>query len=384
MRIALFSEVYWPMVSGVSLTLSRLVDALHARGHVVRVYTCDYPRPAGMPDRPEAVRLPSKPLFIAPDVHTTVARQEEVTADLAAFAPDVVHILTEWTVGRRGLRAARDLDLPVIMSAHTDYERYTKDYGLGWGVPAVWAYLRWFYRFAHRVLAPTRIYERLLNERGVWHTGIWTRGVHADRFSPAFRSEAFRVRVGVGPDGVLVTNVGRMAPEKNIPLLLAAWDALGERKRGAQLVLVGNGLTEPVIRERARPDVHMLGTLHGEALATAYASADIFAFPSTTETFGNVLLEAMASGVAPVVADQGGHLEFAEPGRASLIARANDVGSFADRLAELIASPDRRRALGAEARRVALGRGWDAIFDQLVADYAETIAAKQAGLLVAA
>ena len=384
MRIALFSEVYWPMVSGVSLTLRRLVDALQARGHEVRVYSATYDLPPGVADRPEVFRCPSKPLFIAPEVHVTNVRQEEITGDLAAFQPDLVHLLTEWTLGRRGLRAARDLDVPLVMSAHTDYERYARDYGLSFIVPAAWAYLRWFYRYAHKVLAPTAIYERHLNERGVWHTGIWTRGVDANAFNPRFRSEAFRARYGVGPDGVLVTNIGRLAPEKNIDLLLDAWARLGERKRGAQLLLVGQGLMEPMIRERNLPDVHLLGMQHGEDLATAYASADIFAFPSVTETFGNVLLEAMASGVASAVARKGGQMEFVQEGRTSLVAEPNDPQAFAEVLARLVADAPLRRALGAGARRMAEARGWDAIFDRLVVDYEEAIAAhRSAGVLAA-
>ena len=378
MRIALFSEVYWPMVSGVSMTLLRLVNELQARGHQVRVYSATYPLPEGAVDRPEVYRCPSKPLFLAPDVQTTTVRQESITQDLAAFQPDVVHILTEWTLGRRGLRAARDLGVPIIMSAHTDYERYARSYGIGsWLAPAGWAYLRWFYHYGHRVLAPSRSYERLLNERGVWHTGIWTRGVDAEQFHPRFRSEAFRARYGVAPDGVLVSNIGRLAPEKNIDLLLDVWTQLGDRKQGAQLLLVGKGLMEPAILERALPDVHLLGMQHGEDLSTAYASTDVFAFPSVTETFGNVLLEAMACGTASVVARKGGQMEFVQPGATSLVAEPDDAQTLGDALARLIDEKELRQRLGRQSREVAELRTWPAIYDRLLADYGETIAAKR-------
>jgi len=385
MRIALFSEVYWPMVSGVSMTLLRLVNELQARGHVVRVYSATYPLPDGVPDRPEVFRCPSKPFFLAPDVQSTTIRQEAVTADLADFQPDLVHVLTEWTLGRRGLRAARELDIPIIMSAHTDYERYAASYGIGnWVAPAAWAYLRWFYRFGHKVLAPSRSYERFLNDRGIWHTGIWTRGVDATAFHPRFRSDAFRARYGVGPEGVLVSNIGRLAPEKNIGLLLDAWERLGAAKRGAQLLLVGQGLMEPAIRERALPDVHLLGTQHGADLSTAYASSDVFAFPSVTETFGNALLEAMACGVASVVADKGGQIEFVEPDGTSLVATSSDVESFGASLERLIGDAALRQRLGARARLVAEQRGWSEIYDQLLEDYAGTIAVRRDDALVAA
>jgi glycosyltransferase involved in cell wall biosynthesis len=385
MRIAFFSEVYWPMVSGVSLTLKRTVDALQARGHVVRVYSATYPLPAGMGDRPEVFRSPSRAFFVAPEVQVASVPQAEVTADLAAFQPDVVHILTEWNMGRRGLKAARELNIPVVMSAHTDYERYAKNYGLTWLVQPGWAYLRWFYRHAHKVLAPTRQYERHLHERGVWHTGIWTRGVNASEFSPSFRSEAFRAQYGVGADDVLVTYVGRLAPEKNIDVLLNAWELLGERRRGAKLLLTGEGLADEEVRRRNLADVFRLGHQHGVALGTAYASADVYAFASVTETFGNSLLEAMASSLPSVVAASGGVLEFAEDGKNSLLAKPNSAEHFADQLARLIADATLRRTLGAGAMATAAARHWDSIFDTLVDDYhAASRTARTPELVIAA
>lgn len=384
MRIALFSEVYWPMVSGVSLTLRRLVDALHARGHVTRVYSATYPMPEGMPDRPEVFRSPSKPLTVAPEIQDATVSQEVITGDLAAFEPDIVHILTEWKMGWRGLRAARDLEVPIIMSAHTDYERYAANYGLRWLFAPGWAYLRWFYRFGHRVLCPTRLYERHLNERGVWHTGIWSRGVNADEFSPHFRSNEFRARFGVGQDDILVTYIGRIAPEKNISVLLDAWAALEGRRGAAQLLLVGQGLMEEEVRRRKLTGVHLLPAQHGDALSTAYASGDVFAFPSVTETFGNVLLEAMASGLPSVVAASGGVLEFAENGGTSLYAEPNSVDDFATQLSRLIDDAALRRTFGARARSVALSRDWDAIYDGLLDDYQAAIAASKELLVSAA
>lgn len=383
MRIAFFSEVYWPMVSGVSLTLKRTVDALQARGHVVRVYSCTYPLPQGQPDRPEVFRSPSKALFVAPEVQIASVGQLEVTTDLAEFQPDVVHVLTEWNMGRRGLRAARDLDLPIVMSAHTDYEAYASNYGLKWVIPAGWAYLRWFYRHAHKVLCPSPQYERHLHERGVWHTGLWSRGVNPADFSPAFRSAAFRAAHGIGPDDVLVTYIGRVAPEKNIGLMLDAWEMLGDRRGTAKFLLVGDGLMDDEIRRRALPGVLRLGHQHGRALGTAYASADIYAFASVTETFGNSLLEAMASGLPSVVAAAGGVLDFAADGRTSLLARPGSAEHFARQLGRLLDDAALRRTLGEGALATARARTWDRVFDGLERDYQAAIAAGRGAELLA-
>src|SRR5919112_4978075 len=132
MRVALFSEVYWPMVSGVGVTLLRLTKALERRGHVVRVYSANYPPPKGQVDRPEIHRSPSVPLFLYPDVQWAFPRLRDIVEDLGQFRPDVVHVATEFAMGLAGLKAARQLRLPVIASAHTDYDKYAGRYGVDW------------------------------------------------------------------------------------------------------------------------------------------------------------------------------------------------------------------------------------------------------------
>ena len=377
MRIAIFSETYWPMVSGVATTLRRLVDAMHARGHQTRVYTATYELPAGMPDRPEVHRSPSKPFFISPQIQWAFPRPGELLADLSRFDADVVHLATEFAMGYPGLRAARALELPIVASAHTDYERYAGRYGkwLETLVQPGWLYLRWFYHHAHTVLCPSRVYEAHLHRRGVRHTGIWSRGVDAEEFSPRWRSEEWRAQFGVAPGDPLVAYVGRVAPEKNLPLLLDAWQRLAPVRRNAQLVIVGEGILEDTLRRHRIPGVHLVGFLHGAELSRAYASSDIFAFPSTTETFGNVLLEAMASGSAPVVAAAGGVLDFTVHEQNALHARPDHLGSFAEQLGRALADAPLRETLARAARRTAEERDWASIYDQLERDYAAAVLA---------
>jgi phosphatidylinositol alpha 1,6-mannosyltransferase len=373
MRIAIFSEVYWPMVSGVSLTLQRLVDGLTERGHVARVYSATYPLD-GRPDLPEVHRSPSRPLFISPEVQWAFPDQHAIRADLAAFQPDLVHLATEFPIGVAGLRAARALRVPIVASAHTDYERYATRYGLSWAVGPGWHYLRWFYQHAARVLAPSETYRVHLEARGVARTGVWTRGVDGRRFHPHFRSDSYRRRCDVGPNEVLVTYVGRLAPEKNLGLLLEAWERLGDRRRIARLAFVGDGLMVPEIRSRPLADVTLQGVLRGDALSEAYASADVYVLPSTTETFGNTLLEAMASGVASIAASAGGVLDFATPGGNAWLVPPDDVAALADGLDRLIHDPALRRRLAEHGRATAEARSWDSIYDQLVEEYAEVVA----------
>jgi len=195
--------------------------------------------------------------------------------------------------------------------------------------------------------------------------------VNTERFNPRFRSEAYRRQFGLEPGDPLVTYVGRIAPEKNVGVLLDAWERLGSRRGSAHLVFVGQGLMERTIRERGLPNVHMIGMQRGDDLSTAYASADIFAFPSVTETFGNVLLEAMASGVAPVVAAAGGVLDFAHHGQNAWLTEPDNAGSFADGLARLLQNHALRQGLAEGARETGIHRQWATIYDRLLRDYAE-------------
>ncbi len=375
MRVAVFSEVYWPMVSGVGVTLLRLTEALEARGHRVRVYTASYPLPESEPDRPEVHRSPSLPFFLYRDVQWAFPRMRDILADARAFAPDVVHAATEFALGVAGIKTARALGIPVVASAHTDYDKYASRYGVQWAVRAGWPYLRWFYGHASRVLCPSQLYERHLNSRGVMHTGVWSRGIDPEEFHPRFRSQAYRRSFGVGDQesDLLVTYVGRIAKEKNLELLLRAWELLGVRREGAQLVLVGRGPLEAEIREWQIPGVHLAGLKQGRELSEAYASADLFAFPSSTETFGNSVLEAMGSGLPPVVAAAGGVLEFATHGENAWMVAPDSVDAMLEGLDRLIHDPVLRSRLSAGALATARARTWHSIYERLVDEYRSAV-----------
>lgn len=368
MRIALFSEVYWPMVSGVSLVLQRLAGALEQRGHRIRVYAPAYPIP-GATDMAHVVRVPARRLFLYPDVQWGFPSWDAIRRDARLFRPDLVHVATEFAMGTTGLRLARELEIPVIASAHTDYERYSSRYHLDWLMPAGWQYLRWFYGQATRVLCPSTEFERHLQRRGISHTGRWTRGVDLEAFSPKHRSAHLRDQLGVGPAEPMVLYVGRLAAEKNLLLLVEAWRRLKRQGQDGKLVIVGTGPLEPLLRDMAQEGVVLAGVQLGEALSAYYASADLFAFPSSTETFGNVLLEAMASGLPSLAVDAGGVRDFVVHGNNAWLVEPESVGALATGLETLLREPHLRERLIAGAAATARARDWSAIFDDVLREY---------------
>jgi phosphatidylinositol alpha 1,6-mannosyltransferase len=368
MRIAIFSEVYWPMVSGVGVTLHRLADALTERGHVVRVYSPAYQLPQGARDRVEVHRSPSIPLFLYPDVHWAFPRYRSVLEDVARFGPDVIHVATEFAMGVTGTKIARQLGIPVVASAHTDYERYASRYNLDWFMRAGWSYLRWFYRQTSAVLCPSSFYQNHLRSRGISNTGIWSRGVDSDRFHPMHRREEYRQSLGLGPADTLVTYVGRIAREKDLHLLAQAWQRLAPGSR-TRLVMVGRGPLENELRRMNVPGIILAGMKHGVELSSAYASSDLFVFPSTTETFGNVLLEGMASGLPCLAAAAGGVMEFARHQSNAWLVEPHSSEAIAAGLETLLLNRDLRHHLGSGARQTALERDWEPVYDSLLLEY---------------
>ncbi len=377
MRIAIFSEVYWPMVSGVGVTLERVIAGLRARGHELRVYTATYPLPDGQADRPYIHRSASVPFFLYPDVQWAFPNQKDLVADLAQFRPDVVHIATEFAMGLAGMKAARQLDIPLIASAHTDYTQYAARYGVRWVLGMGYMYARWLYGHAEKVLVPSLFFQQALARQGVTHTGLWSRGVDPAHFHPRFRSEGYRARFGVGPDDLLVTYVGRLAREKDIMRLVKSWEAVRSTRGNAQLVLVGQGPLEETLRRRPVPGVHLTGLMSGDALSEAYASADLFVFPSATETFGNSLLEAMASGLPSIAVRAGGVQEYAHHDQNALLVAPQDTAALTAGLDRLLHDGALRQRLIAGALTTAAERDWARIHDQLLADYAEVAARRR-------
>lgn len=364
-RVAIFTDTFTPHVNGVSRTLERLVCAIRERGGEAVVVTVDSP---GAPSD-GAVRWPAIPFWRYPELRIAAPSTREARRVIRAMLPDLVHVATPFGVGLAARRAAALERVPMVSSFHTDFAQYLRHYNLGALDSVAWPYLRWFHNAGARTFAPTRLGASALAARGFRNVSVWGRGVDPLQFSPAFRNFSLRRALGIRDADIMVACVGRLAPEKGVGVLLDAMsrvhDVAGNRVR---LALAGDGPAERQFRAKAPAGTVFAGRLMGRHLSEFYASADIFAFASTTDTFGNVLLEAMASGLPVLAPDRGQTLEVAG-GENALLVAVEDPAAIANGLQQLAGDVALRRRLTVRSLETAAARDWKTVWDDLFAEY---------------
>jgi phosphatidylinositol alpha 1,6-mannosyltransferase len=374
MRIVYFSESLLPLVDGVSLTLANLFDAIEDEPVDFRIYSPFVPDATiRWSHRVRQVRSVAFPLYR--DYRVSVPWGHGVSAELDEFAPDIVHVAspTPLAVWAQSYCAARGI--PVVATFHTNFVAYFRHYGVPRLAGLGWGWLQWFYRRCSATFAPSRTIQRELEERGVPNVRIWSRGIDTQRFSPGNRDAALRAGLGVDAERPLLLLVSRLVKEKDLGDLIGVDAWLRDRGVRYRLALVGDGPMRAEL-EAALPDAHFAGQQRGAELARWYASADVFVFPSTTETFGNVVLESLASGVPAVVVDRGGPQDLIDDGVTGSIARSNDVQDIAEKVAALLTHRHVRERMAEAARSSAEGREWRVINRRLLEDYRKIIAGR--------
>jgi glycosyltransferase involved in cell wall biosynthesis len=371
LRLVLVTETYPPEVNGVARTLGRWVVAFQERGHAVRII---HPRRPGEPPGSDRVHGMSLPFY--PQVRFGIAGPGRLGGMLSRLSPDLVHIATEGPLGFSALVASRGLGLPIASSFHTNFDHYAAHYGLFGIQKLAFAYLRWFHNRTLVTLVPSKATQARLSSDGVQRVEIWSRGVDAQAFHPRYRDRELRKSLGLDEADPLLLYVGRLAPEKNLRALLEAFARLraalpAEARDRVRLALVGAGPEEGIIARAGQPGVHLAGERHGQDLARWYASGDVFAFPSLSETFGNVLLEAQASGLPVVGFDCQGPNERVTPEVDGLLVPVN--GDMMPALKRLSEDQGLRARFGQAAREKAERQDWKPIFDELEARYLDLV-----------
>jgi glycosyltransferase involved in cell wall biosynthesis len=359
LRVAMVSETYPPEVNGVARTIGLMVEGLCALGHAVQLVRPRQHRAdkgAEGADFHELLR-PGIPVPRYTQLRMGMPGSRALSRAWTRWRPDLVHIATEGPLGWSALAAARKLRLPVVTDFHTNFHAYSRHYGVSWLRRPIAGYLRHFHNRADCTLVPTEELAQQLAAQGFERLRVVGRGVNPRVFSPERRSRALRATWGADNDTVVALCVSRFAPEKNFPLVIEAYEAMRRLRPDTKLVLVGDG---PLLQELRRANVGCViaGRLVNGELSAHYASADVFLFPSVTETFGNVTLEAMASGLGVVAYDYAAARQHLEHGRSALLAAFDDRAAFIAQAERFAREPHLARELGCAARRAAESVTW--------------------------
>lgn len=363
MRIAIVTESFLPTVNGVTNSVARVTEQLEAAGHEVLIVA-----PGKGPERfsdSRVVRTAAVPL---PGYQSIPVGMPTTTtyAEVAAFAPDVVHVGGPVALGAWGLSAARRMGVPSVALYQTDFPRFARHYKVGAAEGIAWRWLRRIHSLAEMTLAPSSAAAWDLRRNGVPRVRIWGRGVDLDGFTPTRRDHDLRRRLD--PDGrILVGYIGRLAPEKDVALLQGLPGLPGVR-----LVVVGDGPDRARLQRRL-PDAVFTGYKGGVELQRLFASLDVFVHTGAHETFCQTIQESLASGVPVVAPAIGGPLDLVRHGVNGLLYRPRDRRALRRAVARLVADPTERAALAAVTRAGVEGRSWAALTAQLVGHYRDAM-----------
>ncbi|MCY4071771.1 MAG: glycosyltransferase family 1 protein [Chloroflexi bacterium] len=378
MRVAIITETFLPKVDGIVKVTCLLLDHLSRRGVEALIIAPRYGDGRRYKDVP-ICSLPSLSLPLYPEARLGFATLA-LFRDLAAFNPDVAHLFHPVMTGIPTMGMLKWMGVPTLTSFHLDYARLAKQFSiglfdLGFTRPIIDELTKNIFNWSDYSLAPSKLVQSQMQKLGISNVGLWRRGVDAGTFHPRFRSAAMRDEMtGGNPDETVLIYVGRLSDEKQIEHIRLALESLPKTR----LVLVGDGPARPALeRAFAGLPVSFMGYLRGERLSQAYASADIFVFPSRLETFGLVVIEAMAAGLPVVASRVGGVSDIVTEGKTGYTFESGDTRALAEGISKIAGDRDNMRHMGAQARAYAETQTWDAIMDEVIELYASLIADKQ-------
>ena len=364
LHIALVTETYPPELNGVSLSVRRAVDYLRERGHTVEIVRPRQAADEGRRGRESELLLPGMALPLYPELRFGFPSPRALRSRWTAHRPDVVHVATEGPLGWSALRAARALGIAVTTDYRTHFQRYSSHYGVGWLARPIDAYLRAFHNRAHMTFVSTTALQRELTARGFRNLAHVGRGIDTQLFNPQRRSQRLRLSWGLRESDLGVIYVGRLAPEKNLDLAVRAYERVHAERGGSRMIWVGDGPARRRLQGR-HPDHVFAGVRHGVDLASHYASADLFLFPSLTETFGNVTLEALASGLAVIAFNEAAAAQHSRDGSSARLARSGDDNAFIKAAVEVATAPMLAARLRARAPQAVAALSWASVLSAL-------------------
>lgn len=378
MKLALFTDTFHPQINGVARTLNRLTHYLEKN---------DVPHKVIMPSfegssnevKTHYFFMKSLPFFLYPECRLAIPQWRALHHELNAFNPHLLRIATPFNIGLYGLRYGKKENIPMVASYHTHFDKYLSYYHLEFLSPLLWRYLKWFHSPFQKIFVPSEETRQTLITRGFTGVSIWKRGVDCDLFSPKNRGGLIREKFKITEKYILLF-VGRLAPEKDLDILYEIIKKLPPPLNACvHWLIVGDGPNRHEVNEweKKHKNVTCAGYLSGNELAQAYAASDLFVFPSSTETFGNVVLEAQASEIPAIVSDTGGVAEMVEDSVTGMICKARNADSFTKAITSVLEDHATLKMMGRKARNYALTQSWSTIFGDLLLQYEEAAFKKE-------
>ena len=375
LRIAYVTETFPPELNGVSLTVERTVRYLRSRGHGVELIRPRQPGESAL-DADDELRTAGCPIPMYREMRFGLSRVAPLVRRWQRTMPQLVHVATPGPLAWAALAAARALGLPTTSDFRTNFHQYSRYYGLGALASPALSLLRRFHNLTDRTFVPTRAASRELGDAGFHNLTVVGRGVDTAQFTPAMRSPALRAAWQAGEGDAVLLAVGRVAAEKNVGLALRAFEQARAVRPGTKMVVVGDGPARKSL-EAAHPAARFVGVQRGAALAAHFASADAFLFPSLSDTFGNVVMEALASGLPVVSFDAAAAAEHVEDGRSGRLVVPGDEAAFIAAAAALVQQPDLLLPMGEAALGAARRATWPDVLGRFEARLADTVHALQ-------
>jgi glycosyltransferase involved in cell wall biosynthesis len=371
MKIAIFTDTFFPDINGVARTLKQFTNYLDAQNITYKVFAPDSHSNEYVSN--QIRHFKSISFLLYPECRLAFPNLLRIKSELQAFSTDIIDLATPFNVGLCGVYWAKKLNIPLVGSYHTDFDYYLQFYNLQFLSKILWKYMRWFHRPCKKLFVPSNETLNQLNRHGFSKLEIWPGGVDCQIFHPYYDKRAVLEQYGITKK-YLLTYVGRLAPEKDVNTLMTIAKTLPPKaNEHIQWLVIGDGPLREELQHEAPANMTFTGYLTGEQLAQFYSVSDLFIFPSPTETFGNVVIEALASGTPVITANSGGVKNMIKSGVTGYLCETGNVQEFINAILKLLDNEALRKQLGMEGRNYALTKNWDHIFTHLLWHYTDVI-----------
>ncbi|MBE7123364.1 glycosyltransferase family 4 protein [Bacillus cereus] len=379
MRVAIFTDTFTPQVNGVAKTLERLTLYFQKENIAYSVFAPQHTAEDNFVINVNKMR--SIPLTILYPECRFAFPTPRIKRELLAFKPDIIHIATPFNMGLCGLYYAKKLNIPVVGSYHTDFDAYLRYYKIEFLSNMLWNYLRWFHSHMQKNFVPSPETLHQLKKKEFQQLYIWGRGVDCTLFHPTYNKDLFRKKYNITAKYIL-SYVGRLAPEKDVDTLQTLIQTTNKERDDIHWLITGDGPLAKGLHENvSKINVTFTGYLQGKDLAEVYASSDLMVFPSTTETFGNVVLESLACGTPVIGANSGGVKNIITDGKTGFLCEPKNADSFLSSIYELLNNEEMRKQMSQDAHSYAATESWDEISSDLLMHYDDVIQSRKTEML---